>query len=288
MRDALLRANGKRAGSRARRMIRHPYSTLLPWLMRKTATTRPVDVDLVWGGTFSGILPEAVSSTIWRFGFFDLNLSLTLLDFLEPGDTFIDVGAHFGYFSLLASHLAGKDGRVFSIEAMPSTFEYLKRNIETNAPFQNVSMTNNAAFDKSTTLEFRDFGLIASSLNSAFGSRGDNSLHDGKGNTVQINARKVDDMLGDAGIDGCKLVKIDAESSEKFVLLGMERTIQRYRPIIITEVGDYGVENGISSSEQIIIMLDHGYKPHKRIDWQLKPFELKGGLVEYANLVFLP
>src|SRR5688572_8568167 len=39
--------------------------------------------------------------------------------FLPPGGTFLDVGAHAGYFSLLASTLVGPAGHVYALEPNP-------------------------------------------------------------------------------------------------------------------------------------------------------------------------
>jgi len=51
---------------------------------------------------------------------------------LQPGDLFIDVGAHIGYFSVLAASLVGKTGQVFSFEPIAENRKYLEHNIEIN------------------------------------------------------------------------------------------------------------------------------------------------------------
>ena len=45
---------------------------------------------------------ERVSSSIYIFGIYEPTLSAFFSHYLESGKTFIDVGAHYGYFSLLA------------------------------------------------------------------------------------------------------------------------------------------------------------------------------------------
>lgn len=265
-----------------------PIGVLRPMVMRKLGQRKTVDIPLVWGGVFSGLLPEAVSSVLWRFGFFETYVSLTLLKFLKPGSTFVDVGAHFGYFSLFASKIVGENGQVLSVEAMPSTYEFLSENIRKNAAHPNVNLHQGAAFDKETELEFHDFGLVASSLNSAFGSRGSQSLHDGKDNKVSVKARTLDAIASDKKITKIDLVKIDAESSETFVLKGMAEIIKRDRPIIVTEVGDIGIENGTPSADQIRILKEFNYTPYKWHDVNtLKPF-VPEGPIAYANLIFIP
>lgn len=288
LRQKIISTSVSKSGSRLARLIRDPYRSLKPVLMRKMGWQENCDVQTVWGGTFSGVLPEAVSTVIWRNGFFDKYVSLTLLKFLRPGGQFIDIGAHFGYFSLFASSLVGPKGKVLSVEAMPSTFALLHNNMNVNAAYKNYFLHKGAAFDTQCQLEFNDYGLVASSLNSAFGNRGDKSLFDGKDKKLLVDAKPIDLITPGVGMKKIDLVKIDAESSEKFVLRGMEKTIEKYRPVIITEVGDFGVEDGFASSEQIDILKSMNYVPHKwGEDNQLHQFVVDGP-VAYANLVFIP
>lgn len=65
---------------------------------------------------------------------------------MQPGDTFIDVGANIGYYSLLASPLVGEAGAVVAIEASPQTFVLLENNLArnhvTNVRALNVAVSN--------------------------------------------------------------------------------------------------------------------------------------------------
>ena len=51
---------------------------------------------------------------------------------LAPGDTYVDIGANAGFFSLVAAQLVGLSGWVICYEADPSNFEALERNIALN------------------------------------------------------------------------------------------------------------------------------------------------------------
>jgi hypothetical protein len=50
---------------------------------------------------------------------------------VKSTDTIIDIGAHKGFFSLYAGHLA-REGRVFSFEPHPGNYSFLQRNLERN------------------------------------------------------------------------------------------------------------------------------------------------------------
>ena len=86
-------------------------------------------VDTFWGGKMVVVLPEMMSMAIYRYGFLEYDLSRAFVDYLKPGMKFFDVGADFGYFSCLASHLVGAAGQVHSFEPdAQARFEILGEN----------------------------------------------------------------------------------------------------------------------------------------------------------------
>src|SRR5437773_815579 len=48
---------------------------------------------------------------------------------IKPGFVCIDIGANMGYYSTFMSRLAGKDGKVFSVEPVPLFADILKLNL---------------------------------------------------------------------------------------------------------------------------------------------------------------
>jgi FkbM family methyltransferase len=58
---------------------------------------------------------------------------------LRPGDTYVDVGAHVGYHSLVAAHLVGQGGRIFSIDPQPYNCAKILANAELNG-FTNITV----------------------------------------------------------------------------------------------------------------------------------------------------
>ena len=51
---------------------------------------------------------------------------------LNPGDTFVDVGANIGYFTLLAAGKVGKKGKVIAFEPWPDNCQLLEKSIAEN------------------------------------------------------------------------------------------------------------------------------------------------------------
>jgi FkbM family methyltransferase len=69
----------------------------------------------------------------------------------QPGMAVVDVGAYIGYFTLLASHLVGPSGRVFAFEPEEDAYQYVLRNVATNA-CRNVVTTKKAVSDVSSSV----------------------------------------------------------------------------------------------------------------------------------------
>jgi hypothetical protein len=75
---------------------------------------------------------DDVGRCIYYFGVWEPNLTAWITRALSPGDTFVDVGAHVGYFSTLAAGIVKEQGSVVSIEGMPRTCDLLRANYQLN------------------------------------------------------------------------------------------------------------------------------------------------------------
>lgn len=274
---AMERGKFRRTLSRPRKMI---YPKMLQW----AGNTTEVTAMTFWGEPILVVLPELISLTIWRYGFFEEDVCRFMLRVLRPGMNFIDVGAHFGFFTRLASFLVGDTGRVLSFEPTPNTFGQLMRN---TVGSDNVLIHNCAAYSRETELTLRDFGLEYSAFNSAFGMRDEDSKSIPQGIEFQARARKVDDVVKERGLPEVDLVKIDAESSELHVLQGMTEIIKRDHPRIILETGDFGLA-GVPKTEELIGWLrEHGYRPFEiGRDNQLRPATNLNFNFTGSNLLF--
>ena len=215
------------------------------------------ETKLFWGQAMTIVYPEYVSSKIGRYGYFETDMTSMLIDVLRPGMVVYDVGSHFGYFSMLASELVGRQGRVFALEPTAHTFGVLEENA---ARRQNISCHNVAAFRESGEITFRDQGLHDSSLN--FIVSGDHPVdaNDSRGRVIQVPAVKLDDFARQH-VDP-DFVKIDAEGAEGPILEGMSDIIQRKHPTISLEMGDQVCQRTGNQPcrENIQFLQDHGYE----------------------------
>lgn len=253
--------------------------------MRTLSRSNPASVKTFWGDRFHGVLPETVTALVWRFGIYEKQTTLLILKHLPRGGVFIDIGAHFGYFTMLASRVSGAEGKVVAVEAMPATFQQLSKNVEANG-LDNVRLFNRAASDVPGELVFRDFGVINSSLNTCSAPRGVLEGKDVAGTPVTVTAERADDIARQAGVDRADIVKIDAESSEEQVLSGFSGFLaDRKASIILIELGGGSEEEDARALRIVASMQGYGYVPHIFEAGLLRPVTLSGR-IPYANLAF--
>ena len=273
------------AGPKLNKLFHIPMKLAYSGMLRRTGgKIAKTKVNTFWGDQMIVVLPEDVSMTIYRYGFLEYDLSRMFIDYLKPGMTFFDVGAHFGYFSCLASHLVGPTGQVHSFEPTRSTFEILTENASTRS---NVKVNNVAAYSSPTTIQFNDFGVASSAFNSVADARISEAQRAKlKPNVYRVNAITIDDYVRETGAKPAAM-KIDAESAEYDILLGMEYVLTEIRPAISVEVGDFAVAGVAGSSKVVQHLVSKGYRPHEWRDGALRLHEAQSSYA-FGNLLFIP
>jgi FkbM family methyltransferase len=172
---------------------------------------------------------DLVQQTIFLEGAWDPTLSRLIESTLSPGDVFIDVGAHVGYFTLLAARRVTPGGTVISIEPNPFALEQLERNVERSG-LSNVLIERTACGESAGVVQL----YLHAESNSSMAS-----LYSGKASragAVEVACTTVDDLCRSHGVHRVKLVKIDVEGAELFVLRGMARVMKEMRPVIVVEL----------------------------------------------------
>jgi len=141
------------------------------------------------------------------------------------GGVFLDVGAHVGKYSVIASKIVGPEGLVVAVEPHPENFRLLKRNIKLNN-LKDVVAYNWAAWNKTCTLRF-SVGDSSAAFNV--------EKHYNRGSII-VQAKPLDEIISKLNYNGVNLVKIDAEGAEYEVLLGLKETLRNFGPKVIVEV----------------------------------------------------
>lgn len=255
------------------------YNILL--LLNKTMM---ITTSTFWGGKMQIILPERVSFSIWRNTYFDENVTIFLLKYLKKNETFIDIGAHFGFYSLLGSYLVGANGRIISFEPTPNTFKQLKINCIKFAHFKNIDIYNKAVYLDDKVIELQDFGIVNSAFNTIKEVRISEKINS---NFIKVSAVSLDRFIEENYPQlQISMIKIDAESAELEILKGAKKIINTYNPKIILEVGDIIDKEKYHSKNLVEFMLGLGYKAYGFIDGIIVEHK-KLEVYNYDNIIFM-
>lgn len=143
------------------------------------------------------------------------------LDFLtsrlQPGDFFVDIGAHIGYVALQAARTVGPSGRVIAVEPTAAAAEMLRSNVQLNG-FEWVRVFDVAISDHD--------GSIAFVLNPDSPMWNRIGQAD-SGKTITVPSRSVDSLLKELGWPRINGLKIDVEGAEAEALRGSAETLVR-------------------------------------------------------------
>ena len=265
---------------RGERLAKAPTQTFLYYILAALSRVKPYKLSFktLWGTKMTSYLPEG--NTFYYYGYCEANLTNFLLGFLKEGNVVIDVGAHIGFYSMLASALVGEEGQVHSFEPTPWTFDLLRQNTK---KLSNVVLNNNAASDKKVSIPFRDYGLGYGAYNTAHKN---GSILNKKAKTIIIKTIALDDYCEDKNIRP-DFIKLDAEGHEYAILNGMNRLFEKTRPLVALEV--VGSDEWADNRERSIeFLMDKKYKPYEMsLEGFISPHIIKENY-KYDNLLFVP
>lgn len=275
-------------GRRLKRVIALNYR-LVSYLFSRFVTAHPT-ARMFWGRRFLWGPPEH-STTMYLYGLLEhpeeVRLTRFLIRTLADDDVFFDIGANFGFYSLLAAEFV-KSGRICSFEPVPYVFKNLQKNSR-SAP--NIEAVNCAVSNRVGTIDF----------DQAPESRHTGSSIDEKGSRVpgaplvaftkiRVSTTTIDEFSARGGLVPT-IMKIDVEGAEKLVIEGARATLSSGSPTVILEVLKPPTDNR-GHRDAVRMLQELGYRPHaltapgglRELDAAALEAELSSG--EAANLVF--
>jgi FkbM family methyltransferase len=153
-----------------------------------------------------------------------------LSQFLREGDTFIDVGAHHGSFSVVAAELVGKSGMVVVFEPQQKLATLVQRSLAIAAKSQ-FQVHTIACSDLTGTLQFY-VPQASSGSAGVFPDFSATARHE----TFLVSAQPLDEVIAWQDLPGRIFIKLDVEGSELAFLKGAIATLQAKRPPILLEI----------------------------------------------------
>jgi FkbM family methyltransferase len=196
-------------------------------------------------GFFIRFHPSSVSCTYWVDPEARAEDERIISALLLPGSTYVDVGANVGTLALVGASKVGPRGRVVAIEANPRTAGFLEENVRENGMTQ-VAVVRAAVGDHEGTITIEN--RRADDMNQV--------STQGSGESVSMH--KLDTLL--AELKTVRLLKVDVEGFEKFVLAGAPRTLAKTDFVFIEIIAATAEHFGYDASEILDLLKDAGFE----------------------------
>jgi FkbM family methyltransferase len=137
---------------------------------------------------------------------------------ITEGSVVFDIGAHVGYYTLLAAVLAGPRGKIFAFEPNPRNLKYLQEHVTMNH-LTNIVIIEAAVADKAGSAFFDSGSHSCCGRLAAQGA-------------IRVNTVALDDLVAAGELPVPNFMKIDVEGAEDLVLAGASSLIENHHPII--------------------------------------------------------
>ena len=242
MTAAVVGAVGRRVARRPRlatRLIRLPAFLPRPLRVRlyrslswplATKLAAETEVKVVGGSRMFVRTDDLIGRVIAISGVWEPNVTAQFAPALAPGDVCIDVGAHIGYYTLLAARAVGPGGHVYAVEPSPANYRALRRNIALNG-LDNVTALEAAAGAETGSATLYDGPAHNSgmaTLNAALAAKSATPLDE-----TSVEVVPVASLVPEADWDRVRVIKIDVEWDELDVVSGLQPIFDRGQPLSV-------------------------------------------------------
>jgi FkbM family methyltransferase len=221
-------------------------------LLKKTYQNKVELVHFSGFSLFASIDDLAVGNHVVIGRSYDPRIAAAFSRCVKPGMAVLDIGANIGYLTMHLASLVAPSGLVVAVEPNPENIKLLEASrrvngfdqvlvIQAAAGRRTALLALNVSYSNGTTTD------LPSDLGAIFASR-------------PVPCFALDDLLPkDRHFN---LVKIDTEGAELNALIGLSRTIDRDRPVIVSEFSP-GILPGIShcsGPEYLLYLIAKGYR----------------------------
>jgi FkbM family methyltransferase len=186
-------------------------------------------VSVVGGNQMVVRTDDVIGRVLALSGKWEPNVTAALPSALAPGDVFVDIGAHIGYYSILAARLVGPAGHVYAFEPSPGSYRLLCKNIELNR-LGNVTafeLAVGASPGRGTLYEGPPQNSGLATLDPAYGAKR------GTPREVAVDIRPVASVVPEEELVRVRALKIDVEGQELEVLQSLEPLVELNLPLTI-------------------------------------------------------
>jgi len=147
-------------------------------------------------------ISDSSNATCWM-GVYESAKQQAFARIVKPGDVVFDLGANVGFYTLLASRLVGKAGRVFAFEPSPRNVWYLRRHLQINA-IKNCEVSTAAVWSQRGIARFEISALpVTGHITNEISSAG-----------YEVETVSLDGLLSEGLVSEPAVIKCDIEGGE--------------------------------------------------------------------------
>ena len=165
------------------------------------------------------------SSHVMLDGFWEIWLTLFLARTVKPGMVALDIGANYGYYTVLLGAAVGPTGRLISVEPIPATMALLTRTVALNG-FSGWTTLVPAAL-AAPGVETVEMYLPPNEPKNA------TIVEQPREGSSTVPATCIDALTHK--LDDLHIIKLDAEGAEADIFDGMKDTLRRMDPDLVVE-----------------------------------------------------
>jgi len=183
---------------------------------------------------------------------------IVLRNLVAVGDYTVDVGANVGIYTKFLSRWVGSEGRVYSVEPIPTTTDILRSNVR-KLRMSNVCVVNSAVSERVGTATM-EVPLWSSGAENFARAEIVENMTQTSLRHVQVRVTTLDSLLATV-VKPVSFIKLDVEGHELQCLRGAISTIHNCRPAWLVEVwGDPQDETNVAHTV-FQFMKTCGYEP---------------------------
>lgn len=252
--------------SKMGRLLNNPVKYIYAILFREfiyalNKKEKTIDTNLFYGKNMKVALPA--STDIYLTGgkshISEIRLAKFLINNLKAGDNFLDIGAHYGYFTLIGAELVGQTGSVVSFEPSNNNYALL---FENTNELTNTNIYKKAMSSTNDNIIFYEFQNLQSEYNTANIAQFENEqwFRDAPPTKIEVEAGTIDLLTQEAKFSPA-IIKIDVEGAEDKVIQGGLNYFSNHTPKIVMEYLEPNRENkNHKIAEELLVQL--GFKTH--------------------------
>jgi FkbM family methyltransferase len=229
-------------------------SRIIYFLDKHVTPTHHAYQVIIQGSAFVLDLRNSTQRYTYYADDFEPDVRKTISSLVQPNDVIVDVGANFGFHTLIAANAVGTSGRVYAFEPLPQAFKQLNDNLALNAIrhviTENVALGDHEAVENIYT--FSDEPDTHASMHSSVGV-----VNEAFKCQVTTLDKYAAENLGEHRIS---LIKLDVEGYELSVLKGAKNILDNMRPNIIVEFNPKTLQAAGASQEELMgYLIEHRY-----------------------------